>query len=363
MYTGGILASFLVLAVVVIVLKISGELVGWGFQFQNPYFVIVLISIIFVFALALFDVFIITAPGMNIAAKASRQSGYLGSFLTGIFAVLVATPCTAPFLGAALGFAFTQPPSMILAILLIVGLGLALPFILLGIRPKIIQKIPKPGEWMNIFKEAMGFLLVGTAIYLMNTLYHQIGGSNLFRVIIFMGILAFASWIYGRFGKPGTAKVKQWISLAAAVLVVALGALFILQFEQPGKGETVVTEQHTQDGNWQEFSPGLIETLRQQGKPVFIDFHAQWCTTCKVNKATVLSSEEVQQVFEEYGVVPVSADYTTRDETIANWIRKYDKAGVPVYVLYVPGRQEPILFPELLTQKAVIDAVQNNITK
>lgn len=379
-YTGGILASFLIIAGLVVALKLSGELVGWGFQFQNPGFVMVLISVIFVFALSMFDVFIITAPGMNIAAKASSRSGYLGSFLTGIFAVLVATPCTAPFLGAALGFAFTQPPLIIFLILIFVGIGLAFPFILLGIWPAFIQKLPKPGNWMNIFKEIMGFLLLGTVIYMLNTLYHQIGGANLVRVLIFLGILSFASWIYGRFGKPGSTKLSQWISLAAAVAIVVVSASLILDFSNTsgasGKGTAAsagnpaggtsgnqlaeVTD-IDRDGMWQEFSPEVVERLRNENVPIFISFTAQWCTTCKVNEAIVLSTDDIQKAFENYGIVPLKGDYTSRDEVIGRWIERFGKAGVPVNALFVPGREEAIVFPEILTKKMLIEAFEERL--
>ncbi len=379
-YTGGILASFLIIAGLVVALKLSGELVGWGFQFQNPGFVMVLISVIFVFALSMFDVFIITAPGMNIAAKASSRSGYLGSFLTGIFAVLVATPCTAPFLGAALGFAFTQPPLIIFLILIFVGIGLAFPFILLGIWPAFIQKLPKPGNWMNIFKEIMGFLLLGTVIYMLNTLYHQIGGANLVRVLIFLGILSFASWIYGRFGKPGSTKLSQWISLAAAVAIVVFSASLILDFSNTsgvsGKGTagsagnpaggtsgnqlSEVTD-IDRDGMWRKFSPDVVERLRDENVPVFISFTAQWCTTCKVNEATVLSTDDIQKAFESYGIVPLKGDYTSRDEVIGRWIERFGKAGVPVNALFVPGREEAIVFPEILTKKMLIEAFEERL--
>ncbi len=376
-YTGGILASFLIIAGIVVALKLSGELIGWGFQFQNPGFVIVLISVIFVFALSMFDVFIITAPGMNIAAKASSRSGYLGSFFTGIFAVLVATPCTAPFLGAALGFAFTQPPGIIFLILIVVGIGLAFPFILLGIWPAFIQKLPKPGNWMNVFKEIMGFLLIATVLYMLNTLYHQIGGANLLRVIIFLGVLSFASRLYGRFGKPGSTKLSQWISLAAAAAIVVVFAFFILDFSYaPGAAQQggVASAENPADGTsgnqlaessdletegmWQHFSPDVVEKLRGENVPVFISFTAEWCTTCKVNEATVLSTGTIKNAFEKYGIVPLKGDYTSRNEEIGRWIERFGKAGVPVNALFVPGRDEAIVFPEILTKKMLLDTFE-----
>jgi len=204
LYGAGVLASLLILAVIVIILKMTGQLVGWGFQFQNPLFVMSLIIIIFVFALSLFDVFLISAPGMNKMAAASNKQGWTGSFFNGIFAVLLATPCTAPFLGAALGFAFSQPPFFILTSFTAIGLGFALPFILIGIWPKLIQSLPKPGPWMDTFKEIMGFLLFGTVLYLISSLRFQISSEALFKFLIFLTLAAFTAWLYGKLSKPGS---------------------------------------------------------------------------------------------------------------------------------------------------------------
>ena len=360
-YTGGILLSFFILAGIVTVLKISGELVGWGFQFQNPGFVMVLISVIFVFALSMFDVFVISPPGMNTAAKASGKEGYLGSFLTGVFAVLVATPCTAPFLGAALGFAFSQPPAIIFLIFFFVGLGLALPFIILGIWPRFIQKIPKAGNWMTIFKEAMGFLLIGTVVYLLTTLFRQISGENFIRMLIFLGVLAFASWLYGRLAKPGSPKPRQWTALVALAVIVTLGALFILETSDSTQPEAATEEVYINE-DWEPFSPEKVDRYRSAGEPVFISFHAAWCTNCKINKAAVLSAGPVLDAFSKHGVRLLHADYTERNPVIAEWIDKFGKAGVPFYVLYIPGKEEPVIFPELLRKQMVIQALEENLS-
>ncbi len=360
-YTGGIILSFFILSGIVTMLKVSGELVGWGFQFQNPSFVIVLISVIFVFALSMFDVFVITPPGMNAAAKASGKGGYLGSFLTGVFAVLVATPCTAPFLGAALGFAFSQPPAIIFLIFFFVGLGLALPFIILGIWPRFIQKIPKPGNWMTVFKEAMGFLLIGTVVYLLTTLFRQVSGENFIRALVFLGVLAFASWLYGRFAKPGSPKLRQWIVLAAAAAIVTLGAVFILKTSAADPDGREAAEEVYINEEWEPFSPEKVAEYRAAGEPIFISFHAAWCTNCKINKAAVLSTEPVLEAFSAYGVRLLHADYTERNPVIAEWIEQFGKAGVPVYVLYVPNREQPVIFPELLSKQMIIRALENHL--
>lgn len=352
-YTFGILLSFLILSTIVILIKLSGELVGWGFQFQNPTFVIVLYSVMFVFALSMFDVLIFQAPGMNVAYQASGKTGFSGSFLSGIFAVILATPCTAPFLGTALGFAFSQPPFIILAIFLAIGLGLAMPFLMIGIFPSSIKILPKPGNWMNIFKEAMGFLLLATSVWLLNVVYTQLGGSNLIRVLFFTVVLALASWLYGTFVKPQYSKAKQWVMTIIAVLVVVFGAYFLLQFKEADSVNSA--EAAHADGLWKTFSEEAVYALIDEGKPVFVDFSAEWCMTCKTNETTVLWTKEIEDAFVNKGVTLFAGDYTRKDPTIHAWLKKFNKAGVPLYLLYIPGQNEPIVFPELITKGMVLD--------
>ncbi|TFG58436.1 MAG: protein-disulfide reductase, partial [Spirochaetales bacterium] len=357
-YALGILVSLAALAGIVTIIKASGELAGWGFQFQNPVFVLVLVSVIFVFGLSMFDVFTLNALGGGLAAKAGKRGGYTGSFFTGMFAVLVATPCTAPFLGTALGFAFSHPPAVIFAIFMLVGLGFALPFVLLGAWPGLIQKLPKPGAWMNIFKEAMVFLLLGTVLYLLLTLYHQVGGDGLLRVLAFMGILAVAAWGYGRFAGPGSPRLRRWITIALAAGIVAAGALTVLKFDrEKASGNGAYREAvYSAEEGWETFSPEAVEAGIAAGRPVFINFWATWCTTCKIN-TPVLHSREVQEAFAARNVLLLEGDFTENDPVIAEWIQKLGRGGVPVYALYMPGRAEPLVLPELLTRRGIIESL------
>lgn len=345
LYGVGILVSFLALAFFVIILKSSGEAFGWGFQFQNPLFVLVLLTIIFIFSLSLFDLYTFNAPGkgMETASRHSAGKSYSSSFITGIFAVLVATPCTAPFMGAALGFAFSQTPTVIILIFTALSLGFALPFILLGLFPGLIGKIPKPGKWMNTFKEFMGFLLLGTVVYLLTTLYSLIGDSikGILWFLVFTGL---AVWVFGRFGSAIEKKGKRILAVTAAMIILIGSYVFFVDLEKrESDGGNMV-----ENGVWQVFSAELVEQYRAQGKPVFVDFYADWCTSCKVNDAAVLDRNNTLELFEEYNVKLLKGDFTSGDREIAQWLAEYDRAGVPLYLLFRPG-EEAVVFPEFLT--------------
>ncbi|MCB5230991.1 MAG: thioredoxin family protein, partial [Candidatus Cloacimonas sp.] len=354
-YSAGVVVSFLILAGIIAVLKASGEMIGWGFQFQNPTFVFVLTAIMFAFALSLFDVFVISAPESQTASKMSNKGGLLGSFFMGIFAVLLGTPCTAPMLGAALAFAFAQPAAMIFAMFFLIGIGMALPFLLLAIKPQVVNKFPKPGEWMNTLKFLMGFLLLFWAIKQLNVLYYQIGGAALISVLYFLLALAFGIWLIGKYAKPYEPIHKKIIAIAIALIVVISVGFNTLHFDTLSENGEVGA--NTLEGRWQVFSPEKVEELRQQNIPVFIDFTAKWCTTCQTNEMTVLKTKDIQSAFEEAGVEIFIADFTNNDKVIATEIRKYGRAGVPVYVFYLPGEEEPVLLPEMINKKMVLDVL------
>ncbi len=347
LYGAGVLASLLILAVIVIILKMTGQLVGWGFQFQNPLFVMSLITIIFIFALSLFDVFLINAPGMTKMAAASNKKGWVGSFFNGIFAVLLATPCTAPFLGTALGFAFSQPPLFILSSFTAIGLGFALPFIFIGIWPKLIQSLPKPGPWMDTFKEFMGFLLFGTVLYLFSSLRFQISSDSQFKFLIFLTLAALIAWLYGKLSKPGSKFPSPILALIISFILLGISSYFLIDTKQNIPG---IEESNLRKG-WEEFSPYSLDQYRNEGKAVFIDFGAKWCSVCKINEGRVLLTERGDSFFEERSIIRMKGDYTNKDPLIDIWIKKFGKAGVPVYVYYPPDGSDYILLPELLSFK------------
>jgi len=358
MFTAGVLASFLALAAVVIGLQAAGDLVGWGFQFQNPAFVVVMAAVIFGFGLSLFGVYEIILP-VQIGGGGSKGA-YAESFFNGILATALATPCTAPMLGSALGFAFSQPPGVILAIFLTTGLGLSLPYLLLSLNPGWLRFIPKPGAWMDRFKQSMGFLLMATLVWLLWVLGQQVGVDALASVMAFLLLLGFALWLYGSLltlSSSGTRRIVVWL----VVLVMIVGG-WVQFVGDRVSAEAVAANANAQvasHGDWIPFSEEVLAREVSAGKTVFIDFTAAWCMTCKVNEKTVLQSDEVQSVMEELGVVKLLGDWTSRDEVITRILRKYGRSGVPFYAVFSGGRlDEPIVLPEVITRSLVVDALR-----
>jgi thiol:disulfide interchange protein len=352
-YAGGILFSMLILGGLVMAIKASGTLLGWGFQFQNPPFVLILTSLVLLFGLSLFEVFFINPPQAagKVAGK-QNSHGYLGSFVTGIMAVLLATPCTAPLLGSALGFAFSQSGGIILVFFSLIGLGLALPFILLGFFPAIVNKLPKPGEWMNRFREIMGFLLMGTVIYLLTILHGQLGSG--FRGIMwFLLILSFSAWLYGRSQRSG--RRLRIIFLALSLLIAGTGGVIFIDLNN---SDTALGQAQNIDKEKITFSPELVEQYRSAGQPLFLEFSADWCATCRTNHLTVLDRDFRRDLFSEQGIVYMVGDYTRNDPVISQWLADFERAGVPLYVYYAPGK-EPVVLPEILTRSILEKGIQS----
>ena len=344
-YTAGIITSLLLLGVIAAVLKILGEVSGWGFQFQNPFFTIGLGSVIFVFALAMFDVYVIQIPGLSIRGGSPSSSAPGGTFFNGVLAVLLATPCTAPFMGSALGFAFTMGPLMIIFSFISIGIGLSLPFMLVSIFPGFLSWIPKPGEWMNTFKQFLGFLLLAAFAWLLNSAYYQIGWKGLFRFIYVLLGLSLLLWYLGHLQKTNGSSVIRKITAVTAAAVFILGIIL-----SPGEGES---GEKTISGNWRQFSPDLLDIERSMEHPVFIAFSAQWCLTCKTNETAVLNTDEVLTLFNNNGVTLLYGDYTNGDPELSIWIRAFGKSGVPVYAYFPPGSESPQVLPEILTKSMI----------
>ena len=359
-FIAGIFAWFLGLGLVILGLKSTGSEVTWAFQFQNPWFNLIIGCIVFVFALNLFGVFEIVLPGRasTALAEASSQEGYAGSFFQGIFATLLATPCTAPFLGTALGFAFSQSSLVILLMFASVAFGMSAPYFLLSARPGWMKLLPKPGEWMERVKQFMGFPLLATLIWLLYILGNQRGLEAVIWAAAFLLCLALACWIYGAFCGPLSSAKTRVVSLAAIVLIVFGGAGFFLT-ERFARSTMPGTASRSSDGiAWRPFSQKALDDLLGAGEPVFVDFTADWCISCKFNERTAIDVPAVREAFSKSGIVPMKADWTNANPEITAALKKFGRVGVPFYVLYPRGgSDQPIILPEILTQSIVLEAL------
>ena len=358
-FTAGIFAWFVGLALLLIVLKAAGRDVTWGgFQFTNPYFVLVLSVIVLVFALNLFGVFEISLPqGMTrgLLSTTERRDD-LGSFFQGIFATVLATPCTAPFLGTALGFAFSQSPVVILAMFVAIAVGMGAPYLLLSAQPAWLRFLPKPGPWMVHVKQFMGFLLLATLLFLLYVLGAQRGLEGAIWASCFLLVISVACWMKGAFVLPTASVMKRAVVLGLMlVLVIGSGIYFIggkFRFTNVALADSRLR------GDWQAFTPERLQTELDQGHSVFVDFTAAWCITCKFNEANVLESTEVRNAFQRHAIVKLRADWTNGDPTITKLLQHFGRPGVPLYVLYPGKNEEPIVFPEVLTKGMVLEKLQ-----
>ncbi|MBD3409168.1 MAG: DUF255 domain-containing protein, partial [Ignavibacteriales bacterium] len=339
-----------------LLLRAGGERLGWGFQLQSPEFLFALSVFLFLFGLSMLGVFEF-GTSLTSADAGARKSGVGSSLLSGATATVVATPCTAPFMGSALGFALAQPAWVSMAVFTSLGLGMAFPYLLLSIFPRWLAYMPKPGAWMDALKQGMGFLLLGTVVWLLWTLGAQ-GGPNAISVaLLALLVTGVAAWIYGRWGalerKRRTRAAAS--AIAGALLIVAL----VFGFGAVGTFTRAVSTTNAADGiRWEPFSPERLAELRQAGEPVFIDFTAQWCLSCQVNEQTALADADVVEAFERKGIVALKADWTKRDETIARALEGYGRNSVPLYVLYDVHAEKPDFLPEILTAGVVLDAIE-----
>ena len=348
-YTLGILVSFWTIVGVLLVLRAGGSQAGWGFQLQSPVFIAVLASGLFFFALSLAGQFELGLSMTSAGGELAQKQGYTGSFFTGVLATVVATPCTAPLMGAAIGFALAQPAMVTFAVFTALGLGLAFPYLLLTAQPAWTRWLPKPGAWMEVLKQLTAVPLFATVIWLAwvyGRLFSGNGGQGIdhvARLLVCFLLLAVAGWALGRWP-------AKWGSAIAAMVLgaVALGVAIV----QP-KDTTLV---------WQPYSALTLEQARTAGHPVFIDFTAAWCLSCQVNERLVLKSAEVQREFAEGKVTLLKADWTQYDPEITKELASVGRSGVPTYVIYPAkaGSRGDVL-PELLTKSIVMEALAKDL--
>lgn len=358
-FTAGVLVSFWVLAGLLIILRSGGAELGWGWQLQNPGFVYLLAAFLFVFGLNMSGLFEIGTSAMGVGSQLSSRSGLTGSFFSGVLATVVATPCAAPFLAPALGAALALPPVTSLVVFTAIGLGLSLPYLLLSAFPGLIHRLPRPGPWMETFKQFLSFLLYATAGYLLWVLVGQMVEDEgyladaLLWSIFGLVLIALGAWIYGRWGAAHRPARVRRTGVVIALLAVAGG--IGMGFPHPAFDPAALAETDAPPVEWQKWAPGKAAELAAEGNLVYVDFTARWCTTCQVNKKAVFSSAEVRRFFAENKVVALKADWTNKDPEIARALAAFDRTAVPFNLVYAPGQAEPVLLPELLTPGIVLD--------
>lgn len=369
MFSLGVILSFWVLASAMLMLRAYGQAVGWGFQLQEPLFVIILASVLFIFALSLFGMFewgmfFASWAGQTQAEKATQSSGFTGSFLSGVLATAVATPCTGPFLGSAVGFAVTLPVFQSLLIFTVLGLGMCFPYLLLAAFPSFLRFMPKPGAWMETFKELMGFILIATVLWLLWVFSAQTNTLSL--ICVLAGFLCFSigAWVYGKGSTPLVSRKKRLLAYAFVALFMFAGIQAIVFPRASWYQDGAVAKGHKEEWQgWETFSPERVAELRKQGRPVLIDFTAKWCLICQANHM-VLDSEDVEKRLAEEGVVKMVADWTKNDPVITEELSKFGRNSVPLYVLYGKDEQQaPVILPQVLTTDVVtqhIDSAMNS---
>ncbi|MDP3850215.1 MAG: protein-disulfide reductase DsbD family protein [Luteolibacter sp.] len=340
-FTLGVLASFGVLSGILFATRAS---TGWGYQLQDPWVVVTLMLLMFVLALNMYGVFEMGTSATSVGGSLQSKQGLAGSFFSGVLATVVATPCSGPFLGVAIGAAFALPALQFFSAFAAMAIGLALPYLVLSAFPKLIDFLPRPGAWMESFKQAMSFLLFATAAYLLWVYGGLIDLENLLGPMFGLSAIAIAAWIHGRWNLPHRARSTRMIA-RGLTLAFATGGLFLAKPPQP----SAIT--------WEPWSEARVDALLEQGTPVYIDFTAQWCATCQVNKKRAYP-REVVALMRKKGVVALKADKTKPNPRIEAALQKLGRSAIPVNVLLAPGK-EPVVLPELLAPDDVIKALES----
>ena len=354
-YMAGVMVSFLALASVLLALKASGTAAGWGFHLQQPWFVAALVFLFFVMGLSMSGVVEFGTSVMGVGANLQEKEGYTGSFFTGVLASVVASPCTAPFMGAALGFAFTQSTLVALTVFLALGFGMALPFVLLSFLPALAKLMPRPGPWMLTFRQVLAFPLYATVVWLLWVLGQQTDSNAMALVIGACLLLAFACWLWQyRHNSRGW---WRHVSLLVVVLcVMAAGSTLFTPFLQVHNHAETATDSGE---NYQPYTAARLAALRAAGKPVFVNMTAAWCITCLVNERVALGSEAIAAALKQKGVTYLKGDWTNNDPAITEVLKQYQTSGVPLYLMFPADASKPAeVLPQILSESTVLAALE-----
>jgi thiol:disulfide interchange protein DsbD len=349
-YSAGAILSFLVFGLVIVLLRQGGAVVGWGFQLQEPIAVAGFALLIFAVGLNLSGVF--EVGSVTVGDSLAQRSGATGAFFTGVLAVAVAAPCTAPFMAAALGFALTQSVASAMLIFFALGVGFALPFLILGLWPKALAFLPKPGTWMLRLKQFLAFPMYGAAAWLVWVLAQETGANGVALVLAAFVALALAAWLWT--STRDLQVTGRGIGTAAAIVVFLAGVYGVSLLH----AVSATPQPSAATANAEPFTPERLASLRASGKPVFVDATAAWCITCLVNEQAVLSRPDVQAAFNDRHVAYLVADWTNRNDTITKMLSENGRSGVPLYLYFAPGSDKPVILPQILTESGVLDAIK-----
>lgn len=356
-FSFGVILSFWVLSIFMIILQTYGRSVGWGFQLQEPLFVAGMAILLFVLGLSLFGVFEVGYSLQSHAGQWEQQKSsrgdITGSFFSGVLATAIATPCTGPFLGPVVGFAATQPAISSVLIFTAMGIGMSLPYMLFSLFPSLVRFLPKPGQWMITFKQLMGFIMMASVIWLTWVFAAQTSQNAVFLLLWALLLVSVGCWIYGHWMNPSKSLFKQPATLLSTLFFVGLGGYMAYgaasQLPQPSSHSHISAHE-----GWEKFSEERVAKLTKEGKPVFVDFTARWCVLCQFNRAAF--NADVLKRFEQAGVVKMEADWTQMDDSITQALAKQGRNGVPLYLLYKgKGDPNPLILPQTLTPQIVLE--------
>jgi thiol:disulfide interchange protein len=352
-YTAGVLASFAVLGIALLALRAGGQAVGWGFQLQSPVFVAMLAYLLFAMGLSLSGVANFGTALAGIGSEAALRSGLTGTFLTGVLATVVATPCTAPFMGAALGFALIAPSALAIGVFLALGFGMAAPYLAASASLRWQHILPKPGAWMEFVKQLLAFPLYGTVAWLLWVLIQEVGPGDAFAALFGLVLIAFAVWMFGR------TRLASPIGrfLGTGLAAVGGAAAIVLATSLTNAGGVAHGSAAAEDGlHYEPFSAQRLSALKAEGKPVFVNLTAAWCVTCLINERVALDSAAVREAFTERHVTSLKGDWTNQNPEITGFLQQFGRSGVPLYLLYT-GNGKPVVLPQILTAASVVDAL------
>ena len=357
-YTAGVVLSFIALAGALFALRTLGERIGWGFQLQSPGFVVVLSAVFFLFGLNLMGVFELGGRLVGADNKVARRKDVLGSFGMGVLAAVVGAPCMGPLVAGVSGLAVQANVATGLLTFGMMGLGLSSPFLVLSVFPKLVAFLPKPGLWMESFKQGMGFLLMAAVVFLALVVGRQGGVDGIFILLVVILLSSVAAWIFGRWGAAARSRRSQWIARLLALFLIGASLFYGVRsikeaYLDYGNQETIADS----SGQWGAWSSSRVDELLAEGRPVFVDFTATWCLICQVNKKVALRTDATESLFTKKGIVAMEADWTRYDSDITDALEEFGRSGVPLYLLYTPDGAVTVL-PQSLTNGIVRDAVE-----